>query len=100
MTALLLVLAAASAVLLAAPASAAIESATAPAAGDLAPPLYRNCTNLNKKYRHGLGRRLARDKTSGTPVRNFYRSTRLYNIAMSYNRGLDRDKDGIACEKK
>ena len=23
----------------------------------------------------------------------------LYRIAMSYNRGLDRDKDGIACEK-
>jgi Excalibur calcium-binding domain len=34
---------------------------------------------------------------------NFYRSTRLYNVAMSYNgaRGynLDRDRDGIACEK-
>jgi hypothetical protein len=26
------------------------------------------------------------------------RSTRLYKLAMSYNRGLDRDKDGIACE--
>ena len=23
----------------------------------------------------------------------------LYRLAMSYNRGLDRDKDGIACEK-
>jgi hypothetical protein len=33
-----------------------------------------------------------------------YRSTRLYNIAMSYNRergyNLDRDRDGIACEKR
>ena len=28
------------------------------------------------------------------------RSTRLYRIAMSYNKGLDRDKGGIACEKK
>jgi Excalibur calcium-binding domain len=41
---------------------------------------------------------------TGTPVTTFYRSTRLYNIAMSYNiaRGynLDRDKDGIACEKR
>jgi hypothetical protein len=27
------------------------------------------------------------------------RSTKLYKLAMSYNRGLDRDKDGIACEK-
>jgi Excalibur calcium-binding domain len=40
----------------------------------------------------------ARDQTSGEPVTNFRRSTRLYNQAMSYNRGLDRDKDGIACE--
>jgi excalibur calcium-binding domain-containing protein len=28
------------------------------------------------------------------------RSNRLYRIAMSYNRGLDRDKDRIACEKR
>jgi Excalibur calcium-binding domain len=33
-------------------------------------------------------------------VTNFKRSTLLYNRAMSYNRGLDRDKDGIACEKR
>jgi len=31
---------------------------------------------------------------------NFKRSTKLYKLAMSYNRGLDRDKDGIACEKE
>jgi Excalibur calcium-binding domain len=30
---------------------------------------------------------------------NFKLSTGLYRLAMSYNRGLDRDKDGIACEK-
>jgi hypothetical protein len=24
----------------------------------------------------------------------------VYNLAMKYNRGLDRDKDGIACEKR
>ena len=64
------------------------------------PRLYKNCTNLNKKYPHGIGKLRARDHTSGTqPVTNFKRSTRLYNLAMSYNRGLDRDKDGIACEK-
>jgi hypothetical protein len=64
------------------------------------PALYKNCTNLNKRYPHGLGRLGVRDKTSGQPVTNFKRSTRLYRIAMSYNKGLDRDKDGIACEKK
>lgn len=41
----------------------------------------------------------ARDRTTGDPVTNFYRSTKLYNLAMSYNRGLDRDRDGVACEK-
>ena len=63
-----------------------------------APPLYKNCTNLNKRYPHGVGKVGARDHTSDEPVTNFRRSTRLYNQAMSYNRGLDRDKDGIACE--
>jgi hypothetical protein len=84
---------AATALLVASPANAAIGSAIA------APPLYKNCTNLNKKYPHGLGRMGARDQTSGTPVTNFKRSTKLYKLAMSYNRGLDRDKDGVACEK-
>ncbi len=62
--------------------------------------LYKNCTSLNKKYAHGVGKSGARDKTSGTPVTNFKKSTKIYNEAMSYNRGLDRDKDGIACEKR
>jgi hypothetical protein len=71
----------------------------ASSASALVPPLYKNCTNVNKRYPHGVGKALAHDKTSGTPVRNFRRSTRLYNLAMSHNKGLDRDKDGIACEK-
>jgi hypothetical protein len=86
-------LVAAAAMLFGSPASAAIGSA------DAIPTLYKNCTNLNKKYPHGLGKVGARDHTSGTPVTNFKRSTKLYRLAMSYNRGLDRDKDGIACEK-
>ena len=40
-----------------------------------------------------------RDRTSDVPVTTFRRSTRLYNQAMSYNRRLDGDKDGIACEQ-
>ena len=78
------------------PAGSAIDAPTVTAR---APLLYRNCTNFNKRYPHGVGRLTARDKTSGTPVTNFRRSTRIYNVAMSHNRGLDRDKDGIACEK-
>jgi Spy/CpxP family protein refolding chaperone len=70
-------LVAAAALLLATPAGAALDSAAA------APPLYQNCTNLNKKYPHGLGKVGARDHTSGTPVTNFKRSTKLYRLAMS-----------------
>jgi hypothetical protein len=78
----------------------------APAATNAAaiPYLWQNCTHVHTKYRHGVGKAGAHDKTSGTPVTTFYRSTRLYNIAASYNnaRGynLDRDHDGIACEKR
>jgi hypothetical protein len=68
----------------------AIDRASAPTAS-----LYRNCKALNRVYPHGVGRYGARDHTSGTPVTNFRRSNRLYR----QNRGLDRDKDGIACEK-
>jgi hypothetical protein len=61
---------------------------------------WTNCTQLHKRYKHGLGRRFAHDHTkSGTnPVTTFYRSTRLYNIAISHNKRLDADKDGVACE--
>jgi hypothetical protein len=57
---------------------------------------YRNCTALHKRYTHGVGRVDARDHTTGMPVTNFRRSNRLYR----QNKRLDRDKDGIACEKR
>jgi hypothetical protein len=38
------------------------------------------------------------DKTTGIPVTNFKRSNTLYATAVKFNKGLDRDKDGIACE--
>ena len=79
-------------------AAASIVSAAATAASAQAPMLrYSNCTALNRVYPHGVGRYGARDHSrSGDPVTNFRRSTRLY----LQNRGLDRDKDGVACEKK
>jgi hypothetical protein len=72
---------------------------SATAASSAVPALWKNCTHVNKRYPHGVGKVGARDKTSGTPVTTFKRSTYLYKTAMRYNRGLDRDKDGIACEK-
>lgn len=41
-----------------------------------------DCDALPRKDRHGVGKLHAHDHTTGTPVTNFYRSTRLYNIAM------------------
>jgi Excalibur calcium-binding domain len=54
---------------------------------------------MGRAWARGAAAVGARDYTSGTPVTNFKRSTKLYRLAMSYNRGLDRDKDGVACEK-
>jgi Excalibur calcium-binding domain len=80
---------------------ASMATVLAPISAAKTPAVYKNCTNLNKKYPHGLGRGNARDITkSDEPVTNFKRNTRLYRKAMSHNRRLDRDKDGIACEKK
>jgi Excalibur calcium-binding domain len=68
----------------------------AQAASDAGALRYPNCKALNKRYPHGVGRWGARDHTSGTPVTTFKRSNRLYR----QNKGLDRDHDFIACEKR
>ena len=77
-------------------ASVAFAAGTAEAA---APPLYKNCTNLNKRYPHGLGKLGARDKTSDAGDELQAQHEALPASRCRYNRGLDRDKDGIACEK-
>jgi len=61
-------------------------------------PTYKNCTALNKAHKHGIGRRGARDKTaSGTKrVTTFLVSDQGYRASSR----LDRDRDGIACEKR
>ncbi|MFT3661009.1 MAG: excalibur calcium-binding domain-containing protein [Gordonia sp. (in: high G+C Gram-positive bacteria)] len=69
--------------------------APAPAA-DAAPTRYRNCAAMQKQYPHGVGRPGARDKTRSRPVTTFRVNRALYER----NTHLDRDKDGIACEKR
>ncbi|MCW2818349.1 MAG: Excalibur calcium-binding domain protein [Marmoricola sp.] len=54
---------------------------------------------LHTRHAHGIGRATAPDRTSGRPVTNF-RHTRGYDVAVRKNRGLDRDRDGIACEAR
>jgi hypothetical protein len=82
-------------------AAAAIVVAVAPApATGAIPARWKNCKAVNAGYPHGVGRYGAHDKPTGIPVRNFKHSNRLYATAMHYNRGLDRDRDKIACEKR
>lgn len=71
-------------------------AAAAPA--QAATPTYRNCTAMHKTYKHGVGRKGAKDKVrpGNKPVTNFKVSTPIYNK----NKKLDRDKDGVACEKR
>ncbi len=71
----------------------ATTGASAPAA-----KVYKNCSALNKDYPHGVGRRNAVDKVSGSsrPVTNFKKSNALY----AANKKSDRDGDKIACEKR
>jgi len=59
--------------------------------------IHDNCTKLNQKWPHGVGRRNAVDK--GGNVTNFTRNTRAYNRADAHNGTLDRDNDKIACEQ-
>jgi hypothetical protein len=60
---------------------------------------YANCKALNKVYPHGVGKPGAKDKVrkGAKPVTNFKRSKRIYK---AQPRTLDRDRDGIACEKR
>ena len=64
----------------------------------VAPKKYANCTALNKVYKHGVAKKKGvKDKTSGVPVTTYTVNLAVYNL--NY-RSLDRDKDGIACEKR
>lgn len=65
---------------------------------EAAPTKYKNCTALNKKYKHGVGKKGAKDKVRGStkPVTNFTVSDSVY----AKNTHLDRDKDKVACEKR
>ena len=79
------------------PAFAAQENATNSQHGTVAAKDYKNCTALNKVYKHGVGKPGAVDHVSGhsQKVTNFTVNLKVYNA----NKSKDRDHDGIACEK-
>lgn len=63
---------------------------------------YKSCKALNKDFKHGVahlvkGKR-PKDKVRGStkPVTNFSINKKVYD---KNHKNLDRDKDGIACEK-
>lgn len=62
--------------------------------------IHDNCTKLNAKWPHGVGLKTARDRTTGTPVTTFFRNSDAYRAAEGHNGTLDRDNDGVACEKR
>ena len=88
-------------------APAAVDAASSVAAGNsvfaaVATPAaakkFANCTALNRVYPHGVGKVGAKDKVKGKtkPVTNFTKNNALYKA----NAKSDRDKDGVACEKR
>ena len=70
---------------------------------------YPTCKSLNRDFKHGVGKRGAVDRSSSERVGNFTRNNRVYllnngprtpNAATGQGEyDLDRDNDGIACEK-
>ena len=79
----------------------AIGTVASPVAVQAKAKHYTNCAKLQRVYPHGVGKPGAKDKVSGRyrpgrSVTNFKKSTALYNA----NKDKDRDKDGIACEKR
>ncbi|GAA1397426.1 excalibur calcium-binding domain-containing protein [Luteococcus peritonei] len=68
---------------------------------DAAPVKYKNCTALNKKYPHGVKKASStKDRyVSGGKTRLRASKARVDAKLYQANVKLDRDKDGLACEK-
>ena len=58
---------------------------------------FADCKELNKTYKYGVGLEGAQNMVKGKPKA----SKHLVNVALydANKKKLDRDKDGIACEK-
>lgn len=62
---------------------------------------FKNCTELNKTYPHGVGKKGARDLISGKYVAGKSVTTfKVSNALYAANTKSDRDHDGVACEKR
>lgn len=72
------------------------------------PKSYTSCAQLQKDYPHGVARSGAKDKVGAKakPVTNFTVSTTVYGLndgprnKKTGEYDLDRDNDGVACERR
>lgn len=55
---------------------------------------FKNCTELNRVYPHGVAKKGYKKTASGYTDKPFV-NNKLYKA----NQGSDRDKDGVACER-
>lgn len=62
---------------------------------DAAPKTFKNCTTLNKSYKGGIAKSTKVKNKGGKTKYKPFTSSSLYNA----NKKLDRDKDGIVCER-
>jgi hypothetical protein len=72
-----------------------------PAYGAIENRSFKNCAELNKIYEGGVAKnkKVTNRNSKGVPQESKYRPTvnkKIYNVNM---KRLDRDKDGIACER-
>ena len=67
-----------------------------PTATAAKPRVFKNCTAVNKVYKHGIAKNFKVIKTANGLTGHPFVGTNLY---AAQPRTLDRDKDGVACEK-
>lgn len=79
-----------------------------PIEADAASGIYKNCTTFNKQYQKGVAKSSkTKNKVISRTNKVSYKalskgtkiSSQIYKKAMINNNDLDRDKDGIACER-
>lgn len=66
-----------------------------PSSVDAKVKVFKNCTELNKTYKGGVAKSKTVKNRGGKTKYSPYVSSSLYTA----NKKMDRDKDGITCEK-
>ncbi|MFD0051473.1 excalibur calcium-binding domain-containing protein [Actinomycetes bacterium NPDC127524] len=80
-----------------------------PKQADATPSMYKSCKLFNSHYSKGVAKsahtknKVISRKTKRVSYKTMSKGTKvsltIYKNAMKYNKDLDRDKDGIACER-